>query len=88
MSEISRRAFLEGTSAGLAAAALPSREATPARTAPAAPPTAAPRTLVRIVVNGVERRLDTERRRCARALLDRPGASAGGAYPGAADVSD
>jgi len=69
MSEISRRAFLEGTSAGLAAAALPSLEATPARTAPTAPPTAAPRTLVRIVVNGVERRLEVEDRWTLAELL-------------------
>ena len=71
---ISRRRFLEGTGAGLAATALPLPEATPAGSASEAAPAPAPRTAIRIVVNGAERRLEVEDRwTLAEALRDHLG---------------
>src|SRR5437764_1585063 len=64
MSKISRRAFLEGTSAGLVIAAAPAAtdEVRTIAAAAAADSAPAPRTSVRFVVNGVERRIEVEDR--------------------------
>jgi putative selenate reductase molybdopterin-binding subunit len=65
MRKTSRREFLEGTGASLAAAALPVPGTAPAPGVPAGPdasPPSVPRTAVRLVVNGVERRLEVEDR--------------------------
>ena len=67
MTKISRRDFLETTGAGLVAAAVPPLAAaeapatptTPAETASAA---AAPRSIVTLTINGVERRIEVEDR--------------------------
>ncbi len=65
MSKMSRRAFLEGTGAGLVVAAAPpaapSAARAPGSAAFAAAP-ALPRTTIRFVVNGVERRVEVEDR--------------------------
>ncbi|HEX2712543.1 MAG TPA: (2Fe-2S)-binding protein [Candidatus Acidoferrales bacterium] len=68
MSKISRREFLESTGIGLViAGAVPSlvqvRPLRSASTAPAeAQPSGVPRTAIRLVVNGVERRIEVEDR--------------------------
>ena len=61
MPKISRRLFVEGTGAGLVAATLPLQGQQPAPPAAAAV-TAAPRTTIRVIVNGQERRLEVEDR--------------------------
>jgi xanthine dehydrogenase YagT iron-sulfur-binding subunit len=62
MKKISRRKFVEGTSAGIVvAAAIPAVEAQQ-KTAPAAVPQGVPRTTIRINVNGVDRRVEVEDR--------------------------
>ncbi len=58
--KISRRLFVEGTGAGLVAATVP-LSAQQTATAPAAP-AAAPRTAIRLTVNGEARSLDVEDR--------------------------
>src|SRR5262249_15439081 len=74
MSKISRREFLEGTGIGLViAAAVPSLvQAGPRATSTAAAETqtsAVPRTVIRLVVNGVERRVEVEDRWTLAELL-------------------
>ena len=64
---ISRRKFIEGTGAAIAVAtAAPALEAQRAPAAPAAPAVAVdpnvPRTMIRVVVNGTERRAEVEDR--------------------------
>jgi xanthine dehydrogenase YagT iron-sulfur-binding subunit len=65
--EISRRQFLEGTSAALAVAATASPLA--AQTAPAPAPAAVPRTTIRVTVNGTTRRVEVEDRWTLAELL-------------------
>jgi aerobic-type carbon monoxide dehydrogenase small subunit (CoxS/CutS family) len=62
MKKISRRRFVEGTSAGIVAvAAIPAVEAQQ-KTSVAAPQPGVPRTTIRINVNGVDRRVEVEDR--------------------------
>ena len=65
--EISRRQFLEGTSAALAVAATASPLA--AQTAAAPAPAAVPRTTIRVTVNGTSRRVEVEDRWTLAELL-------------------
>src|ERR1700736_4547709 len=70
MSTISRREFLERSGAGLAAAASPvpvvadgsGLRSEPASASASSEPTPVPRTNIRVMVNGVERRLDVDDR--------------------------
>jgi xanthine dehydrogenase YagT iron-sulfur-binding subunit len=68
MGEISRRQFLEGTGAGLVAAAGLERRRAPDSTLEAET-AAVPRTAVRIVVNGAEQRVEVEDRWTLAELL-------------------
>jgi aerobic-type carbon monoxide dehydrogenase small subunit (CoxS/CutS family) len=58
MSKISRRRFVEGTSAGIVATTVPLK----AQEFSAHPPASAPRTMIRVTLNGVPRRLEVEDR--------------------------
>jgi aerobic-type carbon monoxide dehydrogenase small subunit (CoxS/CutS family) len=58
MSKISRRRFVEGTGAGIVASSVPLK----AQDVSPRPPGSAPRTMIRITVNGVLRRLEVEDR--------------------------
>ncbi len=78
MSKISRREFLEGAGAGLViAAAVPppvqagplASSATPAEAPPTSLDPAVPHTAIRLVVNGVERRIEVEDRWTLAELL-------------------
>ncbi len=74
MGKISRREFLEGTGAGLVIVATVPSLAQPRPLAPSAAPAAAdapsvPRTAIRLVVNGVERRIEVEDRWTLAELL-------------------
>jgi len=60
MPKISRRRFLEGTGATLAVTALPTSASVEAAQSPAGPP--APRTAIRLTVNGSSRRIEVEDR--------------------------
>jgi xanthine dehydrogenase YagT iron-sulfur-binding subunit len=63
MKKISRRRFVEGTSAGIVAvAAIPAVEAQQKATVTPTPHPGVPRTTIRINVNGVDRRVEVEDR--------------------------
>jgi len=63
MKKISRRKFVEGTSAGIiAVAAIPAVEAQQKASVTPAPQPGVPRTTIKITVNGVDRRVEVEDR--------------------------
>jgi len=63
MKKISRRKFVEGTSAGIVAvAAIPAVEAQQKASVTPAPQPGVPRTTIKITVNGVDRRVEVEDR--------------------------